>query len=311
MTQKDAKEGGPPSRRDQGFSCGGIAPPVDTRKESPEARPATGAVLGVSILHEADSLLAIVHPDSLRTINFKAKSASPSDTAERKAPKHRCHLVAHGLHPSGNLADESTSSSGWHRTFGMAVLISLGSILVLFPAWLPRNPALPVEDGAVELLQLAMLSMSAAFLLATASHAGRFRPIYLGMSAAAMAAAVAEFEDALGAIFPSHLTKWLFLPFLVVAAWFFATNRRETLRFTALAARHPASGFIAAALILIYVFSRFFGSKAFWSATLEAEFDPDLPRICRGYLELVSCYFIFVGVIGFCLPVRRRESPAA
>ena len=67
------------------------------------------------------------------------------------------------------LEKEEASSSIWLRPVGMAALICLGSILILFPAWLPRNPELPVEDGAVELLQLVLLSLSAAFLLAT-SH---------------------------------------------------------------------------------------------------------------------------------------------
>lgn len=168
---------------------------------------------------------------------------------------------------------------------------------------------MPVEDGAVELLQLALLATSAAFLLAASSHVGRFQPIYLGMSSAIMAAAVAEFSGALRAIFPEIIADWIFLPFILLALWFFASNRREALRFTSFASRHPSSGFIAAALILIYVFSRIFGSTAFWAATLESDFNPNIPKICRGYLELLSCYFIFVGVIGFCLPLKRRDSP--
>ncbi|NNM30146.1 MAG: hypothetical protein HKO57_11545 [Akkermansiaceae bacterium] len=190
---------------------------------------------------------------------------------------------------------------------GLALLISLGSVLVLFPAWLPRGPSsLAVEDGAVELLQVVLLSASAAFLLAGAAHAGRFRPIYQGLSFAVIAAAVAELENGLAVILPGKTSGWVFLPFVLVAAWKFARHRRETLRFIGFAARHPSSGFIAAALIIIYVFGHFFGSRAFWQATLESDFPPDLPRICRGYLELLSCYFIFVGVIGFCIPVTRR-----
>lgn len=189
----------------------------------------------------------------------------------------------------------------------MAALICLGSILILFPAWLPRNPELPVEDGAVEILQLVMLSLSAAFLLATSSHAGKLRTVYLGLSFSAMAAAVAEFDYAVGAILPNHLAKWLFLPFVLIALWYFTRDRRALARFMATTARHPATGFIAAALILIYVFSDIFGSSAFWKATLEADFHPDLPRICREYLELLACYFIFVGVVGFCLSARKGD----
>ena len=207
------------------------------------------------------------------------------------------------------MSEEHTNPSSWHRTLGFGAAICLGLILVLFPAWLPRGSSVAVENGAVELLQLALLSTSAAFLLAASSHAGRFKPIYRAMSLCAMAAAVAEFEDVLHTLMPSAVSRWLFLPFLVVALYYFLRYKRETLRFTALASRHPASGFIAAGLIIAYVFSHFLGSRTFWKATLEADFDPDLPRICRSYLELLACYFIAVGTIGFCLPVSRRTPP--
>ena len=211
------------------------------------------------------------------------------------------------------LADDTTSSSGWARTLGLAALISLGSVLVLFPAWLPRGAStLAMEDGAVELLQVVLLSASAAILLAASSHAGRFGPIYQGMSFAVIAAAVGELENALAGLLPGKTSHWVFLPFVLVAAWKFLRHRRESLRFIGLAARHPSSGVIAAALSLIYVFGRFFGSRAFWQATLESDnFPADLPRICRGYLELLSCYFIFVGVVGFCLPVTRRPGASS
>ena len=212
-----------------------------------------------------------------------------------------------GLAP---LADDLTAPPSWHRTLLITALISLGSILILFPAWLPRGEDVGLEGSAVELLQLALLATSAAFLLAASSHAGRFKPTYRAMSCATMAAAVGEFEGVLENVIPPQLSRLLVFPFLIVALYYLVRYKRETLRFAGLASRHPASGFIAAALILIYVFSRFFGSAAFWSATLgTADFDPEIPRICRGYLELVSCYFILVGVIGFCLPIRRRESP--
>jgi len=51
-----------------------------------------------------------------------------------------------------------------------------------------------VEDSAVELLQLALLSASAAFLIAASSHAGRFKPTYRAMACGTMAAAVGEFD---------------------------------------------------------------------------------------------------------------------
>ena len=209
------------------------------------------------------------------------------------------------------LLDDTTFSSGWRRTVGLAFLISLGSVLILFPAWLPREgPQLPVEDGAVEILQVALLSLSAAILLAASAHAGRFRPIYQGLAWATIAATMGELEDALGGVLPGDSSNWVVFPPLAICTWKFVRHRRESLRFIGMAARHPSSGFIAAALIIIYVFSRFFGSQAFWRATLETGFPPDLPRICSGYLELLSCYFIFVGVLGFCFPFRRRPTTA-
>lgn len=209
------------------------------------------------------------------------------------------------------MAEEFTPRSSWHRTLVYTAVICLGSVVVLFPAWLPRGSAVAGEEGAVELLQLALLSTSAAFLLAASGHAGRFRPTYLAMSFITLAAAIAEFEDVLHTLIPSPLASWMFLPFALVALYYGMRYKRETLRFMGLASRHPASGFIAAGLIIIYVFSRFFGSRGFWEATLEADFDPRLPRICRGYLELLACYFILVGVIGFCLPVSRRDAGGA
>jgi hypothetical protein len=204
------------------------------------------------------------------------------------------------------LADDITAPSSWHRTLIIAIFISLGSILVLFPAWLPRGEKVAVEDSAVELLQLALLSASAAFLVAASSHAGRFKPTYRAMACGTMAAAVGEFEEVLRNFMSKEWSNLLPVPFLVVALYYLVRYKRETLRFAGLASRHPASGFIAAGLIIIYVFSRFFGSRQFWKATLESNFDPELPSICRGYLELLACYFILVGVIGFCLPVSRR-----
>ncbi|NIP98517.1 MAG: hypothetical protein GWO24_35955, partial [Akkermansiaceae bacterium] len=84
-------------------------------------------------------------------------------------------------------------------------------------------------------------------------------------------------------------------------------RRKETLYFIGFASRHPASGFIIAAFILVYAFSRVFGSSAFWSATLDGQHHPDTPKICRAYLELLACYFVLLGAIGFCLPLTRRR----
>lgn len=157
----------------------------------------------------------------------------------------------------------------------------------------------------MEILQLALLLLSLAILVAAAPHAGRFKPIYQALAAGCLAATIGEapwLEDVL------HVNPDLLLiPVFVTMALLLIKNPRETLRFVGLSARHPASGFIAAALIIIYVFAKFFGSRAFWEATLEGEVPENLPRICSAYLELLACYFIFIGVVGFTLPLRRNK----
>ncbi|MDQ8192081.1 hypothetical protein [Roseibacillus persicicus] len=195
----------------------------------------------------------------------------------------------------------------WLGTLASSALVGLGSVLVLFPAWLPRASAsgLDLENSAVELLQLALLLVSMAILLAAAAHAGRFRPIYQALGLGCLAATIGEvpwLDD-----FLPFDKDWLLVPTLGAIGYLFIKNPRETLRFIGLSARHPASGFIAAALILIYVFANFIGSRAFWEASLEGEVPPGLPQICSAYLELLACYFIFVGVIGFTLPLRRGK----
>ncbi|MGJ8724718.1 MAG: hypothetical protein ACSHYB_09185 [Roseibacillus sp.] len=179
--------------------------------------------------------------------------------------------------------------------------------MILFPAWLPRTSAsgLDLENSAVELLQPALLLLSMAILLAAAAHAGRFRPIYHALALGCVAATIGEvpwIED-----FLPFDKDWLLVPTLGAIILLFLKNPRETLRFVALSARQPASGFIAAAVIIIYVFAYFFGSRAFWAASLEGEVPPGLPQICSAYLELLACYFIFVGVVGFTLPLRRGK----
>lgn len=195
----------------------------------------------------------------------------------------------------------------WIGTLASTVLVGLGSVLVLFPAWLPRasTSGIDLENSAVELLQLALLLLSMAILLAAAAHAGRFRPIYQALALGCLAATIGEvpwLED-----FLPFDKDWLLVPTLGGLGYLLLKNPRETLRFVGLSARHPASGFIAAAIIIIYVFAKFLGSHAFWEASLEGDVPDGLPRICSAYLELLACYFIFVGVVGFTLPLRRGK----
>ena len=173
--------------------------------------------------------------------------------------------------------------------------MGFGAVLILFPAWIPDEKSVPMEDSVVETLQSALLAFSAALLFATAPHAGPFRAVYRSLG-------------------------FLTVAFLIAARPLFRSPclrlRRtgspppdllQTLHFIGFASRHPASGFILAALILNYAFSRVFGSQAFWQASLREEYNPDIPPTCRGYLELLACYFILLGTIGYCLPLIRRR----
>ena len=57
--------------------------------------------------------------------------------------------------------------------------------------------------------------------------------------------------------------------------------------------------------------ARVFASEAFWSAPLDGQHHPDTPKVCAAYLELLACYFVLLGAIGFCLPLTRRGHPPA
>ena len=182
-----------------------------------------------------------------------------------------------------------------------------GAIIILFPAWLPDNPELPVEDSAVELLQAALLGFSAALFFATSSHAGPFGPIYNCLGIICITALIAEIRDAVNRIIAPLRHEFIVIAMLTFVVIVLSRHRKEFLRFIGFAARHPASGFFLAAIILIQAFARVFGSQVFWSATLDGAHHPDTPGVCQAYLELLACYFILLGAIGFCLPVARRR----
>jgi hypothetical protein len=62
-------------------------------------------------------------------------------------------------------------------------------------------------------------------------------------------------------------------------------------------------------LLILYVFNRMIASSAFWKAALGEAFSPSIPRICRGYLELLACYLVFIGVLGLSITLARRSEP--
>lgn len=195
----------------------------------------------------------------------------------------------------------------WLRTVVIGILIGLGGVLILFPAWLTENPSLPGEGSPVELLQSALLAFTAAIFFATAPQAGTYHPVYRSFGFLAIAALMAESGDSIDALIApvGHQVPSLIL--MAIAIGTLMRHQKKTLHFIGFAARHPASGFLISAIILVYAFSRVFGSHAFWAATLDGNHHPDTPQVCRAYLELLACYFILLGGIGFCLPNGRRR----
>ena len=81
------------------------------------------------------------------------------------------------------------------------------------------------------------------------------------------------------------------------------------IHFLATLGNHAGSGFIGAALLIIYLFNRVIGRPPFWQAALGAAFSPSIPRICKSYLELLACYLIFIGSLGLSITMARRKEP--
>jgi len=194
----------------------------------------------------------------------------------------------------------------WKARLVTATLIILGSILVLFPAWLPNHPRLPTEESAVEALQIILLLASAAFWFGAARSAGETGPYYRMMGAGGIAAALGE-VDGLGRSifdFPSWVVFVLPLLYILILL---VRHRKTFPAFYTEFSTHPAAGFFASALIMIYVLARFLGTSYLWKAALESNYHPDIPQTVEGYLELLACYLLFVGTIGLCLRDRKHD----
>ncbi len=189
--------------------------------------------------------------------------------------------------------------------FLVLLLIAVGSLLILFPAWLPKYSAVG-EDGVVEMLQLLLLILSACLYFAAAPHAGRLKPIFFALGLGAVAGAIGEYAGQLEKMLPIN-SDWLVSPILVIIAWKILFNFKAFSRFWGYASKKPAAGFLLAGIIIAYVFGEVFGSKHFWKASLGEGYHPQTPEVVESYLELLACYFIFVSSIGFCLPVTKRD----
>jgi len=189
----------------------------------------------------------------------------------------------------------------------MLILTSLGSLLILLPAYIPESRYNVVgEDGAVELLQLVFLMLTAALFFATSSHAGRLKPIFIALGLGALCGAIGEYGGVIEDLVPAIKSEWIQVPLFIAIGYIFVRYIKAFGRFWGLASRQPVSGFLCAGLILAYVFGEAFGSSRFWEASLGEGYDSRIPSIVESYIELLATYFIFVSSIGFCLPITKR-----
>jgi hypothetical protein len=204
-----------------------------------------------------------------------------------------------------------TRKSSWLRTVVRGALICAGSVAILLPAWLPNRPSAPLERGTVELLQAALLAAACAVFAGASAHAGRNRPVCRILALGLAAAVVGELEDFVSVIMGSPFPEnWVVGAIMLVALITGLRHKKVVVGFVGTVGRHAGAGLIAAALLIIYVFDRVIGGKAFWQAALGSAFAPEIPLICKSYLELLACYLIFVGSIGLALTLARREEAA-
>lgn len=201
--------------------------------------------------------------------------------------------------------------SSWPRTLLRAALICGGSVAILLPAWLPNRPSAPIERGTVELLQAFLLAAAAAIILGAASHAGNNRPVCRVMAFGLIAAFVGEIEDFISGILGWKFPEaWFVGVILLIALITTFRHRRVMLHFLSTMGNHAGSGLIGSALLILYVFNRVIGSAKFWRATLGDDFTPEIPKMCKSYLELLACYLIFIGVLGLSITLARRKEPS-
>jgi hypothetical protein len=187
-------------------------------------------------------------------------------------------------------------------------MVSAGSVAILLPAWLPNKPGAPLERGTVELMQAGLLAAATAVMLGALGHAGARRPVCRVLAFGLAAAVVGELED-----FISGIMHWDFPDLWVIGGLILAglvtvfRHSRVMLRFIESLGHHAGAGFIGAALLILYVFNRVIATEQFWKASLGEAFSPGIPDICKSYLELLACYFIFVGSLGLAITLGRRE----
>jgi hypothetical protein len=198
-------------------------------------------------------------------------------------------------------------TSSWSRNLLRAILISGGSIAILLPAWLPNRPSVPLESGTVELLQVVLLAAAAAVMFGAQSHTGAYRPVARVLGLGLVAAVIGELEEFLSGFLGMRFPEVQVIAVVLIVALITALrHKRVMMHFFSTVGRHAGSGFIAAALLILYVFNRVIGRERFWQVTLGEAFSPEIPKVCGAYLELLACYLIFVGTLGYAISMTRR-----
>ena len=131
------------------------------------------------------------------------------------------------------------------------------------------------------------------------------------MSLLLAAAVVGEIEDFCYSILNIKLPEgWIIGGILAIALGIAVKHGKTVAKFCATLGSHAGAGFIGAALLILYVFNRVIGTSPFWKASLGAAFSPEIPKICKSYLELLACYLIFVGTLGLAISLARRADPS-
>ena len=205
---------------------------------------------------------------------------------------------------------QSPRNPSWSRTLVRVLLICGGSVAILLPAWLPNRQTLSIERGTVELLQAFLLAAAATVMLGASPHAGPYRPVCRILVMGLIAAFVGEIEDFVSGILGWQFPEaWVVGVILLIALITTIRHRRVMLHFLANLGNHAGAGLIAAALLILYVFNRVIGSATFWQASLGSAFSPNIPKICKSYLELLACYLLFIGVLGLSITLARRSEP--
>ena len=193
----------------------------------------------------------------------------------------------------------------WKKRLVITLLIIVGSILIFFPAWLPDFQGLPDEQSAVEAMQVFFLLIAASFWMGASRSAGDVGPFYKAMCAAGIAAALAELDfSPAGSYIPKQGFIFAILGYALIL--FFANRKKFGVFYTEFTS-HPAAGFFASALIMIYVLARFLGEPFLWKAALSEHYHPHIPQTVEGYLELLACYLLMVGSIAMSLGPRGGD----